>query len=514
MASEVWKYFKIDQNDDKLARCNICEKLISRGGTSKTTSNLLKHLKTHKNKGKTLESSGLLNKPTSSAQSRPKPSVTSSSPVASTSTSTLHSFFTTKTETRPRPTLTLPGNSEEASDPDDPSWLTIEVDDNFDLGYRPRSISESDQSVNLSTPTSSVTSQNLSVLSPDSETARPTTFPSPYPKFIKLKEKKQITLEGVIDRVSKFSQNDERSKKISKLIAEMMCLDMQPFSIVENKGFLRLLNHLEPRYTIPSRKTFSNNILKDMYSQLTSEVKHELQEAKHVAITTDMWTSVAQNDFMAVTAHFYIEDSTTMALTHRCLDVVPFPVISHTGNNILKFLNSVFDAWEIREKIVGVVRDNGADITAALNRSVYEAFSCVAHTLQLVIKDGFLDNAKISNLIKKSRKLVGGFKHSAKNSKQLKKVQQQLGIPVHRMVQDEPTRWNSTFYMLKRLLEQKNAIILLSTQAEINLSTEMTTDDWRTMKFAVEFLEIYETATIQLSKESSTISEVRFVFCC
>lgn len=159
-------------------------------------------------------------------------------------------------------------------------------------------------------------------------------------------------------------------------------------------------------------------------------------------------------------------------------------------------------------EIVGVVRDNGTDITAALNRSIYEAFSCVAHTLQLVIKDGFIDNAKITNLIRKARKLVGSFKHSAKNSKVLKGVQLQLGVPVHRMVQDEPTRWNSTYYMLKRLLEQKNAIVLLATNPVINLSVEMTSDDWRTMKFAVDFLEIYETATIQLSKETSTISEV------
>lgn len=65
--------------------------------------------------------------------------------------------------------------------------------------------------------------------------------------------------------------------------------------------------------------------------------------------------------------------------------------------------------------------------------------------------------------------------------------------------------------MLKRLLEQKDAIVLLSTKAEVNISVEMTADDWKTMKFGVELLEIFETATIQLSKETSTISEVSFL---
>lgn len=57
---------------------------------------------------------------------------------------------------------------------------------------------------------------------------------------------------------------------------------MQPFSIVENKGLLRLLKHLEPRYTIPSRKSFSNKTINDMYNEITEEVKLELGEAKHL----------------------------------------------------------------------------------------------------------------------------------------------------------------------------------------------------------------------------------------
>lgn len=46
MASEVWKYFKIDVVNDQYAKCNLCNKLISRG-QSKSTSNLKKHLQTH-----------------------------------------------------------------------------------------------------------------------------------------------------------------------------------------------------------------------------------------------------------------------------------------------------------------------------------------------------------------------------------------------------------------------------------------------------------------------------------
>lgn len=132
-----------------------------------------------------------------------------------------------------------------------------------------------------------------------------------------------------------------------------------------------------------------------------------------------------------------------------------------------------------------------------------------------MVKDGLINNVKIANLLKKTRKLVGSFKHSAKNTKALKSCQTQLGLPLHRMIQDEPTRWNSSYYMMRRVLEQKEALILVSSKPEIRLSVDMTSEDWKTMKFAVEVLEIFEQATLQVSKTFSSISEVGsfYYFC-
>ena len=38
-----------------------------------------------------------------------------------------------------------------------------------------------------------------------------------------------------------------------------MALDFQTFSIVEDTGFTALINHLDPRYNIPSRKYFQQH---------------------------------------------------------------------------------------------------------------------------------------------------------------------------------------------------------------------------------------------------------------
>ena len=40
----------------------------------------------------------------------------------------------------------------------------------------------------------------------------------------------------------------------------MICIDNQPFNIVENKGFTNLDKTLEPDYVIPGRKYFSDMV--------------------------------------------------------------------------------------------------------------------------------------------------------------------------------------------------------------------------------------------------------------
>ena len=45
----------------------------------------------------------------------------------------------------------------------------------------------------------------------------------------------------------------------------------------------------------------------------------------------------------------------------------------------------------------------------------------------------------------------------------LSKIQEELGVPQHSIIQAVQTRWNSTLHMLLRMIEQKRAIIAYSS---------------------------------------------------
>ena len=90
----------------------------------------------------------------------------------------------------------------------------------------------------------------------------------------------------------------------------MICLDLQPLSMVEDSGFRSLMSEAEPRFVIPARKSLRNNIIHTLYASATAKVKDNIAEHKQkygtnalYSITTDGWTSNNTTSYIAYTLH-------------------------------------------------------------------------------------------------------------------------------------------------------------------------------------------------------------------
>ena len=75
-----------------------------------------------------------------------------------------------------------------------------------------------------------------------------------------------------------------------------------------------------------------------------------------------------------------------------------------------------------------------------------------------------------------------------------KQIQNQLGLPQHILFQDVSTRWNSSFYMLQRLLEQKRAISVASTECT-SAPTAIRVQQWTLAEKEVKVLVVFDEAT-------------------
>lgn len=439
----MWEHFAIDA-DENYAICGHCHAKISRG-VSRSTSNLIKHLRGQHS-----------DKFCVGQQSNKKRSESSNQSIAK-----IFKQHTDLTSLEPRcvnsiETISLISPSESHASGSSASCSTSNAMSGGTIKVRPKKV----------------------------------TCP------------RQQTIVASFDKRSKFPPGDKRQTEIVKLIAKMICVDGQPISIVENRGFRELVNHLEPRLVMPSRKILANDVIPQMYNDVLHAVKTKLNNSQFVALTTDLWSSVSNDDYLSLTVHYLDE---TFVWQHLCIEVAPFPEVSHTAAHICSFVTNLLAEWQLVEKVVAIVRDNGRNVTAALEQSAFCHTACLAHTLQLVLKDGVFSNKIVVNLLSQCRRLVGHFKHSAHSTKILKQCQKTTGVPQHRLIQDEPTRWNSALHMLKRLQEQKRAILLTSSDLHL---PELTGQQWSLIDNLIPILDIFDSATLQVSTSNVTASEV------
>ena len=83
------------------------------------------------------------------------------------------------------------------------------------------------------------------------------------------------------------------------------------------------------------------------------------------------------------------------------------------------------------------------------------------------MKGGALSQHSIADALAMGRRVVGHFKHSPLACSHLEDIQKELNMPVKKLQQDVPTRWNSTYYMKQSLVEQKRALSAYAADYEL-----------------------------------------------
>ena len=99
-------------------------------------------------------------------------------------------------------------------------------------------------------------------------------------------------------------------------------------------------------------------------AQLDWQVKEALAAAPgRISLTADTWTSLAQEAFLAVTAHWVTVD---FEMKHVLLDFCDLPA-SHTAVNLKESVLQILHDFEIAHKILAFTMDGAANMNAMFN---------------------------------------------------------------------------------------------------------------------------------------------------
>lgn len=321
----------------------------------------------------------------------------------------------------------------------------------------------------------------------------------------KAKPNPQPSLISCLDRLKPLQKDSQRAREITAAIAKMIAIDEQPYSIVQDTGFKLVLEVLEPRYQCPSRKYFTDVAL----PQLRKEIEEKLREhltSGFVSMTTDTWTTECTPvSYMAITAH-WIDDEWKQQSALLCLRHLPH---SHTGENLAEEFTEALTYWNItNERIHVVLRDNARNAVKSMQAAHAQSEGCLAHTLQLAINDGIMKQADVIKLLATGRSLVGHFKRSSTAAASLDDIQLKINVPMHHLIQDTPTRWNSSFYMLERLIEQRRALTVFADENDTAKLTMLTSAQWTLAENVCAILGPFERETRSLCRHMACISDV------
>ena len=306
-----------------------------------------------------------------------------------------------------------------------------------------------------------------------------------------------------LERTKVWDINNPSAVRLHRAIAKMLVIDIEPYHVVEKQGFIEMMTVVERRYNIPSRKYFAERMIPQIYEEVCARLTGLLDPDMNwsISFTTDTWT--AENtvqSFMGLTAHWLTDAFVNMSFV---LDCSPFAG-HHTADGLLCAFQQMLSKWNIDSSRCHVVlRDNAANISKCFRIASIPSLGCFAHTLQLCVRDGLLSQRAVSDIVTVSRKLVGHFKHSSSATSRLKELQAELGLPHHQLIQDVSTRWNSTFYMLRRLCEQRRALSVYCS--EVDGASCPTAYRWSIAENVVSLLAPFEECTRDVSSDAARI---------
>ena len=318
----------------------------------------------------------------------------------------------------------------------------------------------------------------------------------------------QPTLQSIMFRASAPLAKAKRAA-IDSALTNYIIHSLAPIKTVEKPHFKAFVQELEPRYQVPCARTVSKH-LKDRYEDEKANIMGKIRAVNNVSLTHDSWTSVATENFETVTCHL-IDDS--WAMKSFVLQTTKVEG-SHNADNIGKFMVHVKEKWCLPE--ITVVTDNASVEVKAFSDLGWPRFACIGHTLNLVVR-GALKEKTITRLISKGRNLVSYFHHSPQATTHLEEKQRLLGkgeeSQVYKLMNDVPTRWNSTLDMLERLTLLMAPLHALCADPNVKVkdirSNLFNFEEEQIVEDVIQILKPFKKATEMLSSESTpTLSYV------
>jgi|SRR5271163_624960 len=344
-------------------------------------------------------------------------------------------------------------------------------------------------------------------------------------------------------RTSNLSDTDRHTVLATKFQAALVAfivVAQVAFSIVESKYFqalLCLLSDLVPSLLPTSHNTAKSWIM-NSYNKKKLTIKRMVAKSRSkINISFDLWTSPNYYAMAAVVGHFISAESKVESVLLALRDIIG----PHSGANIAATVLDVLDEYEITPDRLGVFTLDNATNNDTCLQAIGKAYGwsrndwkryrlrCFGHIINLVaqafifgaeselfeetlkayerdIESGKTKLWELRGPIGKLHFIVAYIRKTPQRRQEFARPGDGIDPPSYEPKQDNATRWNSVYQMIKRALQLKDHMDYFcynNTRKKGNddglLEAQLlTSDDWSILQQMNEALAIFEDATMRL----------------
>ncbi|KAK8559040.1 hypothetical protein V6N12_042328 [Hibiscus sabdariffa] len=293
------------------------------------------------------------------------------------------------------------------------------------------------------------------------------------------------------------------NKRYCELFAEAILCHGYALSVVEHDKLRTLHQYLNSNVKNISRYTITKHCMlkHEQHKKLLLESMYSV--SIRICFTCDGWSACTSRSYFALTAH-YVDNN--WKLQSKILNFRRFPP-PHDGESIYKFVKKMLCEWGLEKKAFTITLDNASANDKMVKRlkddlhaisplpcnGKYFHIRYAAHILNLIVQKGL---KVIDSSVFKLREVVKFIDSSDARLCSFEMAVKDCGSSFSgKLILDVPTRWNSTYCMLRRVIEAKVAInMFVNRENDLDLITE---DEWETAHLICDFLEpFYEITTL------------------
>ncbi|WVZ50989.1 hypothetical protein U9M48_002185 [Paspalum notatum var. saurae] len=292
--------------------------------------------------------------------------------------------------------------------------------------------------------------------------------------------------------------------QLCRLIAR---LDL-PLCFGESEAFEEYIKTAHnPRHVNVSRQTTTRHI-KKYFKEQHAKLAERLKSVSCVALTSDIWSGNAKEDYLSVVAHFVNSDwkLEKMILAMRLIDC------SHSGSNIAERISTMLGEYGLTDKVFSITLDNASSNTTAMDtlKLLLSGYvgpllmhqRCGCHIINLFVKSTF---DVLNPYLDDFRTAISFLNSSNQRIAAYKSFCIAMSVRPRKFGLDMDVRWNSTYLMLKHLIPYKSTfdVFIQTHYPQREEGALLTNDHWYVGEKILEFLERFYDSTVVSSASTN-----------